>query len=155
MKLLAPVLVVLLLVPGSSTAFGADSRIDKAGSPVIATVPGSRAGSYATPLLVTQPGDDITFVNGDLFAHSVRSVAIGPDDTSWCKPWDADEPAHPRRNPRQFPIGKCPLLWTLPISMTVGVVQTKVYGTDNLESGTTIEFYCTVFPSMRGTLVVN
>ena len=89
------------------------------------------------------------------FAHSVRSVAFGPDNVSWCQPWDADRPQHPVRNPRQFPRGKCPLLWSLSITMTTGAVQTKVYGTKNLKPGSSVEFYCTVFPDMRGTLIVR
>lgn len=127
---------------------------EDAGSPAIVAVPGSRAGGYATPVVVIQPGDEITFVNTEPFSHDVRSVAMGPDDTRWCRPWDPSEPRHPKRNPRQFPIGKCPLLWSLPISMTVGAVETKVFGTENLVPGSTVEFYCTVFPDMRGTVVV-
>jgi plastocyanin len=130
-------------------------RAGDAGSPVILAVPGSRGGTYATPVVVAQPGDDITFVNTEPFVHDVRSVQMGPDHTPWCEPWDPDEPQHRKRNPRQFPKGKCPLLWTLPISMTVGAVETKVYGTENLRSGTTVEFYCTVFPDMRGTVIVR
>lgn len=125
------------------------------GTPAIAAVPGSRGATYATPIIVVQPGDDITFVNAEPFVHDVRSIAMGPDNTSWCKPWDPDEPKHPKRNPRQFPIGECPLLWTLPISMTVGAVETKVYGTENLVSGTTVDFYCTVFPNMTGQVIVQ
>jgi plastocyanin len=124
------------------------------GTPAIVAVPGSRTGGYATPVVVVQPGDEITFVNAEPFAHDVRSVVMGPDDTSWCRPWDPSEPRHPKRNPRQFPKGKCPLLWSLPISMTVGAVQTKVFGTQNLTSGATVEFFCTVFPEMRGSVIV-
>ncbi|HYI46676.1 MAG TPA: hypothetical protein VE174_14555 [Actinomycetota bacterium] len=150
-------LTCLLLSAGASRAPAATATEapESAGSPVISAIPGSRAGSYATPVIVTQPGDEISFVNADVFLHSVRSVATGPDNTSWCKPWDRNEPAHPKRNPRQFAKGKCPLLWTLPISMTVGAVQTKVYGTENLRPGTTVDFYCTVFPSMQGRLIVQ
>ena len=127
---------------------------ERVGSSAIVAVPGSRAGGYATPVVVIQPGDEVTFVNTEPFSHDVRSVAMGPDDTRWCRPWDPSEPRHPKRNPRQFPIGKCPLLWSLPISMTVGAVETKVFGTENLVPGSTVEFYCTVFPDMRGTVVV-
>lgn len=127
---------------------------EAAGSPAIVAGPGSRGATYATPITVIQPGDDLSFVNGELFPHDVRSVEMGPDDTPWCNPWDAGKPQHPRRNPRQFPKGKCPLLWTPAISMTIGAVQTEVYGTENLSSGTTVEFYCTVFPNMEGTLIV-
>lgn len=125
------------------------------GTPVIAAVPGSRASTYATPVVVIEPGDDLSFVNVEPFVHDVRSVAMGPDDTAWCNPPEANEPQHRVRNPRRFPIGKCPLLWTPPIAMTSGAVQTKVYGTKNLRSGKNYEFYCTVFKNMTGTVVVR
>jgi hypothetical protein len=94
-------------------------------------------------------------VNAELFPHDVRSRAKGPDHTPWCDPFEKGEPQHRKRNPRQFPLGECPLLWTPPISVTLGAAQTKVYGTKNLEPGTTVEFYCTVFPNMQGTLIVR
>ncbi len=72
----------------------------------------------------------------------------------WCGPANPKERTHPVRNPRRFPIGKCPLLWSPAITMTVGAVQTKVFGTENLESGTTVDFFCTVFPNMKGTVIV-
>ncbi|MGH2729707.1 MAG: hypothetical protein ACRDJI_03780 [Actinomycetota bacterium] len=125
-----------------------------AGTPLIMAVPGSRAATYGTPVVVVQPGDDLTFVNAELFPHDVRSEETGPDDTPWCNPVNPREPQHRIRNPRQFQIGKCPLLWSPAISMTVGVLETKVFGTKNLVSGTTIDFYCTVFPNMRGRVIV-
>jgi plastocyanin len=146
----------LLLVGLGSSVQAAQAAFDdqRVGSPAIAAVPGSRGAGYGTSVVVAQPGDDITFVNSDAFVHDVRSVAMGPDNTTWCKPWDPGEPQHPKRNPRQFPKGRCPLLWTLPISVTVGAVETKVFGTQNLKPGSSVEFYCTVFPEMRGTVVV-
>jgi plastocyanin len=117
-------------------------------------VPGSRAATYGTLVVVVEPGDDLSLVNLELFPHDVRSVAKGPDDTPWCKPPNPNEPRHHIRNPRQFPMGKCPLLWSPAISMTLGAVETKVFGTENLVSGKTVEFYCTVFPNMRGSVVV-
>jgi hypothetical protein len=128
---------------------------DPGGAAAILARPGSREATYATPVVVVDRGDELTFVNSEPFAHSVRSVAFGPDNVSWCRPWDADRPQHPVRNPRQFPLGKCPLLWSLSITMTTGAVQTKVYGTRNLKPGSSVEFYCTVFPDMRGTLIVR
>ena len=121
----------------------------------IVAVPGSRSGTYATPVMVVEKGGELTFLNAEPFAHSVRSFAFGPDNVPWCRPWDRDQPRHPVRNPRQFPKGKCPLLWSLAITMTTGAVQTKVYGTNNLKPGSTVEFYCTVFPTMKGTLIVQ
>ncbi|HWL66113.1 MAG TPA: hypothetical protein VNP73_09085 [Actinomycetota bacterium] len=125
-----------------------------AGTPVVMSQPASRETTYTTPVVVIQPGEDVTFVNTDLFPHDVRSVLMGPDNTSWCKPADPDEPQHRVRNPRRFPIGKCPLLWTPPIGMTNGVLESKLYGTDNVTSGTTVDFYCTVFPNMTGKVIV-
>lgn len=141
--------------PSAAAHSFATPEASAVGSRVIAAVPGSRAGTYATPVAVVEPGDELTFVNLEPFVHDVRSVAMGPDDTSWCNTADPDEPQHRIRNPRRFPIGKCPLLWSLPISMTVGAVETKVYGTKNLKSGKTFEFYCTVFPNMRGQVIVR
>jgi plastocyanin len=147
--------LALAAAPLGASAGPAETGSFDAGTPAIAAVPGSRAGTYATPVAVVQPGDELTFVNLELFPHDVRSVEMGPDNTSWCKPAEPDQPRHRIRNPRQFPIGRCPLLWSLPITMTVGAVETKVYGTENLEPGKTVEFYCTVFPSMKGSLVVQ
>src|SRR3990170_1406817 len=39
-----------------------------AGTPAIVAAPASRAATYATPITVVQPGDDLLFVNGELFA---------------------------------------------------------------------------------------
>lgn len=146
-------------VLGAASAFvlfvgAVPTRAARVGTPAIVAVPGSRASTYATPVVVVQPGDDLTFVNIELFPHDVRSRAKGPDDAAWCNPANPKEPQHPVRNPRQFPIGKCPLLWSPPITATVGAVQTKVYGTNNLVSGENVDFFCTVFPGMKGTVIV-
>ena len=132
----------------------ASVRDGRVGTPAIVAAFGSRSTNYFTPAVVIERGDDLTFVNGDIFVHDVRSVAKGPDDTAWCNPPDPDEPPHRVRNPRRFPKGKCPLLWTPPISMTNGVVESAVYGTKNLKPGTTVDFFCTVFPNMKGRVIV-
>lgn len=149
-------LVGLMLLAGLQPAATAAQRgsSERAGSPAIASVPGSRASTYATPVVAIEPGDELTFVNVEPFPHTVRSVEMGPDDVPWCNPPEAGKPAHPQRNPRRFAKGKCPLLWTPPVVMTNGTVTSKVYGTNNLKSGTTVDFYCTVFPNMEGTLIV-
>jgi hypothetical protein len=143
----------LLAAPAAAAAIDPETSDVSVGA--IATVPGSRAGTYATPVVVIERGADLSFVNTEPFPHDVRSVAMGPDDVSWCEPYDRDEPAHAKRNPRQFPKGKCPLLWSPAIAMTTGAVETKVHGTKNLKPGTSVEFYCTNFPDMRGTVVVR
>jgi plastocyanin len=147
-------LVAALSAPAAAAIVGAHP-FDPAGAAAIVAVPGSREATYATPVMVVDRGDELSFVNAEPFAHSVRSEAFGPDDVPWCQPWDPHKPQHRVRNPRQFPRGKCPLLWSLSITMTTGAVQTKVYGTKNLKPGSSIEFYCTVFPDMRGTLIVR
>jgi hypothetical protein len=144
-------MVAILVPPASAHAMPSDP----AGTSAIVALPGSRSGTYATPIVVVEKGDELTLVNAEPFAHSVRSFSTGPDDVPWCEPWNSDRPQHRVRNPRQFPIGKCPLLWSLAITMTTGAVETKVYGTKNLKPGSTVEFYCTVFPAMRGTLIVQ
>ena len=141
---------LLSAVPSASGSVGNE----RAGSPVIAAAPASRETTYATPVAVVEPGDDLTFLNVEPFPHTVRSVEMGPDDTPWCNPPNPKRPAHPKKNPRRFPIGKCPLLWTPPITLTNGAIESKVYGTENLESGTTVDFYCTVFPNMTGMVIV-
>ena len=149
-------LVGLMLLAGLNPAATAAARgsSERVGSPAIASVPGSRASTYATPVVVVEPGDDLSFVNVEPFPHTVRSVEMGPDDVPWCGPPEPNQPTHPRRNPRRFPKGKCPLLWTPPVAVTNGTFESKVYGTNNLKSGTTVDFYCTVFPNMEGTLIV-
>ena len=148
--LIAIVTASVSAVPAAS----ADSVGERAGSAVIVSAPASRATTYATPVAVVEPGDELTFLNVEPFPHTVRSVEMGPDDTAWCGPPNPKRPEHPKRNPRRFAKGKCPLLWTPPISPTNGALESKVYGTENLESGTTVEFYCTVFPNMTGMVIV-
>ena len=150
--LFVTLVTVMSAVAPSASGSATESRYT--GSPAILATPASRATTYATPIAVVQPGDELTFLNLEPFPHTVRSFEMGPDNTVWCNPPKSNRPAHPKTNPRRFPVGKCPLLWTPPISMTNGVLQSKVYGTANLESGTTVDFYCTVFPNMEGTLIV-
>ncbi len=156
MKRALTVLLLLSTVLGMQTAYAGDvaSESGPVETRLILSVPGSRGATYGTPVVVVQPNDELRFLNADLFVHDVRSVAMGPDDTRRCNPPEADEPPHPKRNPRRFPLGKCPLLWTPPIAVTNGVFESKVYGTENLEPGKTFEFYCTVFPNMRGQVIV-
>jgi hypothetical protein len=152
------------MIVGSSVALAAafvapvsavaDEERD-APTPRIVAVAGSRNGTYATPVTVVERGEPVSFVNVDLFVHDVRSRVKGPDRMPWCGRVDRGEPLHPVRNPRRFPVGKCPLLWTPPIAVTNGVVESRIYGTQNLRSGTTIDFFCTVFPEMKGSVIVR
>jgi plastocyanin len=103
----------------------------------LAAVPGSYIANYATPVGVVSVAGDLTFVNGDVAFHDVISDAAGPEDQSWCELYEGKP---------------CPLLWSplIPLGRT-----TDVLGTENLESGATYGFYCSIHPHMRGTLVVS
>ena len=108
------------------------------GGSVIAAGPGAQFAGYATPAMVVDVGGELTFANGDAASHDVVAVdAVGPDDQPWCG---------------NAPPGKCPLFW----SKLIGVGgQTPVLGTENLESGESYEFFCTLHTNMRGTLVAQ
>ncbi|MBW3657927.1 MAG: PQQ-binding-like beta-propeller repeat protein [Actinobacteria bacterium] len=103
---------------------------------VIAAHPSSFASGYTTRAAVVPVGGELTFVNGDLAPHDVVAFsADGSDDQPWCGP---------------FKSGDCPLFW----SELIGLGEsTPVLGTDHLTAGQTYDWYCTIHPSMRGTLV--
>ncbi|HVL80254.1 MAG TPA: plastocyanin/azurin family copper-binding protein [Actinomycetota bacterium] len=101
---------------------------------VISTVPGAIFHGYASPVTVVTPGAAFHYLNFDIFQHDVVSRESGPDTQPWCKP-----PA------------PCPLLH----SELIGPgEQTEVQGTENLEPGKRYSIFCTLHPSMKGTIVV-
>ena len=111
-----------------------------AGAVVVAAVPGSASATYGTPVAVTTVGGSLTFVNGDIAPHDVvayedylsKKVA---KKTAWCK---------------FFPKTECPIFW----SESVGTgAFTAVLGLENTESGQQYEYFCSIHPRMRGTLV--
>ncbi len=111
-----------------------------AGAVAAVAVPGSFASTYATPVVVTNVGGPLTFVNGDVAAHDVTALEhFLPKKTkeSWCK---------------EFPKGKCPLFWSETID---GGQTTNVQGLANLQSGQQYRFFCSVHPAMTGTLIVR
>ena len=113
-----------------------------AGGPALATGTVAAAGpeativGYATPVITAQPGGQLTFANFDLPSHDVVAYkAYGSDTQPWCG---------------GFLPGKCPLFW----SELAGTGQTVgVEGLENLVVGRTYEFYCSIHPGMRGTLI--
>ena len=96
---------------------------------------------YATPVIVTPRNGKVSYTNIDLVRHDVvqdpRTDGVaGPSTKPWCG---------------RFPTGKCPVFWT-PL---MGLGQTTaVRGLDNVKSGKTYTFYCTLHPGMRGRLIV-
>lgn len=121
-------LVGLLAAPASAAAAAAG--------------PGGFAAGFVTPVVVTAPGEAITFANFDVAPHNfVASDAFVPKKLAkkakWCSGFDK---------------GRCPLFW----SQTINAGQTtEVEGVDFLESGAQYEFICTLHPNMKGTLVVR
>lgn len=106
--------------------------------PVVA-VPGSSGTNYATPVVVIEQGEDLSFVNGDVEAHNVQALdAKRPDGSApWCT---------------GFPKGGCPLFW----SDLVGFGEiTPVLGLDAAPSGAEYTYFCVPHPWMKGTILVR
>lgn len=113
-----------------------------AGAAVAAAVPGSFAAGFATPVVVTAPGEAITFANADPAPHNfvADGVYLSKKDAKkakWCSAFTAKT---------------CPVFW----SPTIAAGETtEVEGVDLLESGKQYPFFCSVHPGMKGTLVVR
>jgi plastocyanin len=113
-----------------------------ASSAVAVSGPGGYAAGYVTPVVVTAPGEAITYANFDVAPHNfVASDAFLSKKLAkkaeWCSGYYK---------------GKCPVFWSQTI--TAGET-TEVEGVDFLESGAQYEFICTLHPNMKGTLVVR
>jgi len=109
---------------------------------VALTGPGGFLVGYVPPVVVTAPGEAITYVNGDIAPHNFVALDTympkkAAKKAKWCSAYDK---------------GKCPLFW----SPTIGVGQsTEVSGVERLKSGKQYEFYCSLHPNMKGTLIVR
>jgi plastocyanin len=104
--------------------------------------PGGFAAGFVTPVVVSAPGEAITFANFDAAPHNfVASSAFLSKKLAkkakWCSGYDK---------------GKCPTFWS--DTITAGQT-TDVLGVEFLKSGAQYEFICTVHPNMKGTLVVR
>ena len=113
-----------------------------ASAAVAVSGPAGFAAGYLTPVVVTAPGEAITYANFDVAPHNfVASDAFLTKKVAkkakWCSAYDK---------------GKCPAFW----SQTINAGETtEVEGVDFLESGAQYEFICTLHPNMKGTLVVR
>jgi polyvinyl alcohol dehydrogenase (cytochrome) len=93
--------------------------------PAIVAGPGASATTYATPVMVTTVGGSVSVASSDLPQHDVVAVDKAVDGT---------------------PLFRSPL---------VGLGQVApVAGLDRVVSGHSYEFFCSIHPGMRGTLVV-
>ena len=124
--------VGILLVASPSPAHAA----------VAAAAPGGFAAGFVTPVVVTAPDEEITFVNTDIAPHDFLADSVylskkAAKKAEWCSGYTK---------------GKCPLFWTPTI--TAGET-TEVFGIENLKSGEQYPFYCSRHPGMKGTLIVR
>jgi plastocyanin len=116
--------------------------VPPASSAAAAAGPGGYAVGFVTPVVVSAPGEAITFANFDVAPHNfIASDAFIPKKAAkkvkWCSGYDKR---------------KCPLFW----SQTITAGQTtEVEGVDLLESGSQYGFFCSLHPNMEGTLVVR
>lgn len=107
---------------------------------VAAAGPGGFSVGWATPVVVVQPGGDVTVVNGDVARHNfVASEDYLPSKTARKTPWCS-----------AFKPKTCPLFWSETI--TIGET-TSVQGLEEIAPGQ-YPFYCSIHPGMTGILVV-
>ena len=105
------------------------------GGSVVIAQPGSFASGYTTPMAPYVTGGEMTFFNGDSVMHDVVASVYGDGKQPWCK---------------NFPTGKCPLFWTPLIGLGA---TTPILGLEDLESGKTYPFYCSIHPGMKANIV--
>ena len=107
-----------------------------------ATGPGGFAAGWLTPVVVIAEGEGITYVNADVAPHNFIADGVfltkkQAKSVKWCSAYDK---------------GMCPLFW----SATIGAGETtEVEGLEAVKAGTQYPFFCSVHPSMKGTLVVR
>lgn len=133
------VLFVCLLVL-STGALPGGARGEE-GSATIRVTEESGAVGYATPIVVIEVGDEVTFENDDFVSHDVTAWTSGSDDGWWC---DNDS--------RRALDGGCPIF----ASATIGPkTETPVHGTESLDPGEAYPFYCSIHEWMNGVLVTE
>lgn len=142
--------VAVVAAASMMVAFGA-VRADAASIAVVAGPGSAKAARYATPVVVMQPGDDLTLANADASWHGLVSQDIGPDDSAWCGLLDPDRPEGPA-NPRQYRLGQCPL-FVAPLAQPLGGTS-AVLGVDRLEPGRVYAFSCPIVAGMSGNVIV-
>jgi plastocyanin len=126
-----PILVLLLASP-----LAAALPLPVPVGTVSLAVPGSWLSNYVPPAAAATVGGALTLINLDIQYHDfVADQAYGPDSQPWCV---------------TFRAGSCPLFWS-PLIATGET--TSVLGLENLVAGQVYQYYCTIHPPMRGSLV--
>ena len=129
-KLVLPLIACLVLVAPAAKAA------------VAVTGPGGFVAGYLPPIVVIAPGEGITYTNADVAPHNFVAYESylskkQAKKSPWCTGYDK---------------GKCPTFWSQTI--TLGK-STEVLGLENVESGKSYAFYCSLHPGMKGTLIVR
>lgn len=141
--------LVLALVCGVAAPVSA-RQLDA--TPVAVSGPFAQFWGYATPVLVVEKGGDLTYSNLDVLkhdlVHDVESDGFGTKKKMpWCKKAKKDGHDHHHGHGTA-----CPVFW----SPLVGTGQTtEVLGLENLKSGKTYTFFCTLHHGMKGTLIAR
>ena len=105
---------------------GGDGGGEGGSGAAIVAAPGSAQTTYATPVMLTQVGGPLSFVNLDAVQHDVVAEETLPNGR--------------------------PLFSTPLISLGESA---PVDGLENVKAGTTYGFYCSIHRGMRGSLVVQ
>jgi len=118
----------------------------------VVALPQAKVTGYATPVIVAERGEEITFNNFDLEKHDVvqdvETDGFGSKKRlPWC-PKKKKKSAHGHDHDH----GECPLFW----SKLIGLGEsTRILGLKNLKPGETYSFFCTLHHGMKGTLIVR
>ena len=110
---------------GGGGGGGGEGGSVPAGGAIVA-VPGSTYTTYATPVMVTQVGGPLNFMNFDLPQHDVIADEKGPD-------------GRPLFQSKLSGLGEV----------------APIEGLDRVKSGQTYGFFCSLHPGMRGSLIVR
>ncbi|MDQ3963727.1 MAG: plastocyanin/azurin family copper-binding protein [Actinomycetota bacterium] len=104
---------------------------------------------YATPVIVAERGEEITFTNLDLEKHNVvQDVAIDGKGSKKRMPWCEK----PKSDGHEHHDTECPIFW----SKLIGLAETTpILGLDNVKSGEIYSFFCTLHHGMKGKLIVR
>ena len=129
----------LLLIAAAALLAASASPANAA---VAVTGPGGFVAGFVPPVVVIAPGEGITYANADVAPHNFIAYDAflakkQAKKTKWCSGYDS---------------GKCPLFWS--DTITAGQT-TEVLGLQNVESGDSYGFYCSLHPGMKGTLIVR
>lgn len=109
----------------------------------------AKVTGYATPVIVAERGEEVTFTNLDLEKHNVvQDVATdGKGSTKrmpWCEKPKSDGHGHHH--------AECPIFW----SKLIGLGETTpILGLKNVKPGEIYSFFCTLHHGMKGKLIVR